>query len=476
MSDYRDRVYERGGGRPELDHPYHRSTSRVIEHSPSPDRYGFERRPRFHDELSDGGPPDDLVRDRRHHHDEPRYVRREPRGHSPVYETRRPFIDIDRERGRDYVRTRSPSPPGPAALRPQRPGVLRRQSSLDTFDRPRFYDREREEYPPPARRDEFRASYGSIPIPPPGSRRLDYDDDVRAVPLPRGYEQDRVREKEVVRVRKRRSRDSLTSKTVSRRSSSSSSSSRSSSPSRATSVRNEYPKRGKTKIPAKLLSKRALMDLGYPFIDEGNLIILLKALSQEQIDEVLRVSEEYKKAELEISTARSSAGDMEERLEEVRFSQPVVVAQPPEVDIVKETVIRDVSPSRGTSVTTTTLPSTSTACSTCTSTTGDTVVVGPGRRRRYSSGPLVVRSKSRSRSRGGKRELRAEIRALEAELYEKKHGRHHHHHGGELVHVGDGERVVLMEEKVEKVTEGYRGPRIERDKKGRMSLSVPRRR
>ena len=40
--------------------------------------------------------------------------------------------------------------------------------------------------------------------------------------------------------------------------------------------------------------------------------------------------------------------------------------------------------------------------------------------------------------------------------------------------MGDGQ-VVMFEEKVERVDEGYRGPRIEKDKKGRMFFSVPKR-
>lgn len=33
-------------------------------------------------------------------------------------------------------------------------------------------------------------------------------------------------------------------------------------------MKSEYPKKGKTRIPAKLVSKRALIDLGYPFFEE----------------------------------------------------------------------------------------------------------------------------------------------------------------------------------------------------------------
>jgi hypothetical protein len=60
-------------------------------------------------------------------------------------------------------------------------------------------------------------------------------------------------------------------------------------------VRSEYPKKGKTRIPAKLVSKRALIDLGYPFFEEGNTLIVQKALGQDNIDELLKVSEDYKK-------------------------------------------------------------------------------------------------------------------------------------------------------------------------------------
>ncbi|PKS10974.1 hypothetical protein jhhlp_002733 [Lomentospora prolificans] len=532
MADYRDRdrvIYDHGP----TDHVYHRSNSRFRSPSPSPDRLPrFERRPqRFHDDFTDdgrsdidfrgrpsGGAPRGYVPDDHFPH-QPRYVHH--RDLSPEYQPQRVV-----ERRSETRRFRSPSP----APLPRRPTVLRRQSSLDTFDRPRFY--EREEYPPPARRedlrrDDFRATYGNSPL---TSRmramRIDdgrsggYRDDgysdshslVSGAGLGLGYpaaggapapERIREREREVVKVRRRRSRsrDSLTSRTYSRRSgsSSSSSSSRSSSPSRVTSVRSgdSYPKKGKTKIPAKLLSKRALIDLNYPFLDEGKTIIILKALNQEQIDQVLRVSDEYKKAELEISAARSSAGNIvEERLEEVRATTPIAIAPPPaapvivdaaprvpvaveqpgrELEIVNETVVRDTSPSRGSSYTTTTFPSSVT-------TTTDSTITAPTvyERRRRHSGPLVVRRKSRSRSRHGK-DIRAEIRALEAELHERKHHRHGSRGelvGGDLVRVdrlGDGQ-VVMFEERVEKVEEGYRGPRIERDKKGRLSLSVPKRR
>lgn len=219
---------------------------------------------------------DYVVRDRRHYwEEEPQYSRqRSP----PTQELERKVV-IERER------LRSPSPP-------RRPGqLLRRQSSLDTFDRrpTRFYERDqREEYGPPARREDFRPP-PNVPIPLPRTRALppprryaerEYYDEIRVSdPDYYGDEEyhqfpnERVREREVVRTRRRnrdRSRESHSTRTTTTRSSSRSSSvtSRSSSSSGGTTVKSEYPKKGKTRIPGRLVSKRALIDLRYPFIEE----------------------------------------------------------------------------------------------------------------------------------------------------------------------------------------------------------------
>lgn len=258
-----DRSYMRGGrGRDHSDERFDRRTNRSFDE-------------------------DDMVRDRRYYGDEPRHMPQREREMPP------PFARhgvLEKERERDYFPRRE-SPP-------RRPGFLRRQSSLDTFDRrPSRLFREREEYPPPARRedvrrgsrDEYRAPpYTPIPLPkarglPPPRRFADqgFYDDIK-VAEPDFYGDDdfrpypeRVREKEYTRSRNRRavsrgrSRDSRSTRTRSVRSSSySSSSSRSSSSSGGTTVRSEYPKKGKTRIPAKLVSKRALIDLGYPFFEE----------------------------------------------------------------------------------------------------------------------------------------------------------------------------------------------------------------
>lgn len=215
----------------------------------------------------------------------------------------------------DQFNTRfRPDMAGQASRRPQAP---RRTSSFDGFDRApisRLYEKER--YGPPARRQDYRppAPAAQVPLPrnrglPPPERRT-YDDmpfyDEIKIAEPDRYGDDdfhnypeRIREheleREVVRTTRRdrdRSRDSRatattsatgttirgrskrshsrTHSTVTSQSRSSSSSSRSSSRSSRSrnTVRSEYPKKGKTKVPARLVSIRAIIDLGYPFIEQ----------------------------------------------------------------------------------------------------------------------------------------------------------------------------------------------------------------
>ncbi|KAM5382534.1 hypothetical protein ACJZ2D_002538 [Fusarium nematophilum] len=489
---------------------------------------------------------DDMVRDRRYY-EESRYMPQRERDAPPAF-ARRGVLEKERER--DYF-PRHDSPP-------RRPGFLRRQSSLDTFDRrPSRLFQEREEYPPPARRedirrtsrDDYRApAYTPIPLPktrglPPPRRYADqgfYDDIKVAEPDLYGDDDfrpypERVHEREYTRTRKSRhrsrsrgrSRDSHSTRTRSVRSSSytSSTSSRSSSSSGGTTVRSEYPKKGKTRIPAKLVSKRALIDLGYPFFEEGNTIIVQKALGQDNIDELLKVSEDYKKVEAEIAASRKPApaalppppaqgkvpasaappaqapAQAPQATAPARPPAPPAQAvpapapvappaevqrpvpapapapapapgppaqtlpppppmpkpvpgpvpapvvlnpapQPAPVEIVDETIIRDVSPSR-----------TSTSISSWDSFSTH-----------HHHHPVELAHRSRSRSRGG-REIRREIRALERELAHRPRGRST---SGEIVRaerLPDGQ-LVIVEDRLEKVVEHRKPPRIEKDKKG----------
>ena len=216
---------------------------------------------------------------------ERRYVEEDrPIRRSPPPRVERDFerlvIDAERERDRDH------SPP-------RRPGMLlRRQSSLDTFDRrpgPRYY--EKDQYGPPARRPDYRPEPYE-PIPLPRHKRLppprvyaerDYEEIKISEPDRYGDEEyhaypERLLEREIVKSKRRRS-GSRTSKSRTRRSASrtstSSSSSSSSSSAGGTTVtgrsKSQYPKKGKTRIPARLVNTRALIDLTYPFIQEVRL-------------------------------------------------------------------------------------------------------------------------------------------------------------------------------------------------------------
>lgn len=173
---------------------------------------------------------------------------------------------------------------------PPRPGLLRRQSSLDTFDR-KPVRREREEYRLPP----------NVPIPLPRRREAsrrggDYEDfeDIQYREYsPHGYRDVEImREKSRVRKRDRAKSDL---RSISTRSSSASTESfekisRHSSP----SPERKVGKKGKTKMPRRLVRKEAIIELGYPFEEEEDFIIVRRALEKEQIDEVIRISENYK--------------------------------------------------------------------------------------------------------------------------------------------------------------------------------------
>ncbi|KAK3292431.1 uncharacterized protein B0H64DRAFT_406646 [Chaetomium fimeti] len=467
----------------------------------------------------------------------PEFWRRPVSPPSPELERSRVVIEKDRYR--------SPSP------RPRPGRLMRRQSSLDTFDRKpakRYWERD-EEYGPPARRDEPPRvpHYVDIPLPrtkalpPPrvyAEREREHFDEIQVSDPHRYGDEDfhaypeRVREREVVRTRRRtRSRDSRAmSRRRGRSRSSSSSSSSSESGGTTLTTRSEYPKKGKTRIPARLVSKRALIELGYPYVEEGNVVIVQKALGQHNIDDLLKLSDEYKKGELEIVTARSSAGDIiEERIErrtEIYESSPATPAFPPPsaaqvipggtgpviidanpphhhhhpVDVVKTTVVRDVSPARYTTTSYDTYDTTTSSYDTYTSTSGPPAIV-VDRSREVSGhvpvGPVALAGERRHhhhRHSGAYEtdDLRSEIRHLETQLARREGSRSRHRHshshsrhrsrslsrgGGELVRaerLSTGE-LVLYEEEIEQIQEPSRGgPRIERDKRGRLSISMPR--
>ena len=223
-----------------------------------------------------GGYEEDIY-ERREYHDEPRHFRERSIERERPVERERPIEReriIEKERPRDRERAQnivieerdtyySPPRAGPP---PPRPEFMRRRSSLESFDRrplTRFV--EREDYGPPA------SSYSDGPRPPPLTpirprgpppRRYEdreYEDIAVAEPDFYGDEEfrgypERVREREIIRRRRRSgSRGSVSSRSESVFSD---------------TVKSEFPKKGKTRMPGRLVSKKAILDLGYTFEEE----------------------------------------------------------------------------------------------------------------------------------------------------------------------------------------------------------------
>lgn len=225
----------------------------------------------FYERMSPRGYEEDRYHSgTRYYDDFPPPVRERER--EPEYRIRkgggRANFTIEREKEREYYR--SPSPPPVRRGSRNRPSFMRRQSSLDTFDRKPIYGRE--EYGPPARREDLLVNVNLNQAREPLSLRRQtspvrryedaYDDGYR-------YPPGRViRERETIRTR-RRSR----STSRSRSSSSSTSSVRStrtakSNRSKVLETRDEFPKKGKTRMPVRLVHKDAIRQLGYDFKEE----------------------------------------------------------------------------------------------------------------------------------------------------------------------------------------------------------------
>lgn len=177
---------------------------------------------------------------------------------------------------------------------PARPGLLRRQSSLNTFDRrpagPR-YDREEHRMP----------AYTPIPLPirRPEHEEYHYHDHHHP---DENYREVEIKRERSVHRRSGRAKSHKSSKapstkapsTVRSASSSSSSSSSSFVESRVSSSPTRVGKKGKTRMPKRLVHRDALHDLAYPYDEEEDFFMLRIALEKDQIDEVIKISEMYK--------------------------------------------------------------------------------------------------------------------------------------------------------------------------------------
>jgi hypothetical protein len=205
----------------------------------------------------------------------------------------------------------------------------------------------------------------------------------------------------------------------------------------------------------------------------------------------------YVPGELEVTAVRARSGDViEERVERrtevwegaaavppaapapppapaARGSgvSPVIVQADPPVEVVKTTVVRDVSP---THTYTASSYDTSTSYDTYTTTTTTTTSNNS-----TTATPVIVEARPREES--ARVPVGPVVLAASASGSGSAHHRRHHRsrsRGGELVRaerLSTGE-LVLFEEQVEQIQEPARGAgvRIERDRRGRLSISVPK--
>lgn len=212
-------------------------------------------------------------------------------------------------------------------VRRPRPQFIRRQSSLDTFDR----------RPMPRYGDEYRIP-PEVPVPlpirrprsPPRRYREEAFEEVRYKDLPAEYDEYRD-----IRVRReRRGRRSQSRAPTSVRSSSSSSSS-------FEEVEVPAPpkigKRGKTRMPKRLAHKKAVIELGYPFEEEEDFIIVQRALGKEHIDEIIEKSKTYREEKIIYKYETESVKD-EPRLE--ALPPPPLPPPPPTFHHPGETVVK----------------------------------------------------------------------------------------------------------------------------------------
>ncbi|KAI4755138.1 hypothetical protein E4T52_12877 [Aureobasidium sp. EXF-3400] len=403
-----------------------------------------------------------------------------------------------------------------------RPGLQRRQSSLDTFDRRPLRRYEQDEYrippgvpiPLPRRRSPSRG-------PPGGWYEEEYEDVRRRDYSPQDSYRDVeiMREKSVHRRRGNRERArsdarSSTTKRSGRTTRSSSSSSSSSSRSSVTQVsrhskhskhsRHGSPsppkvgKKGKTRMPKRLVRKEAIINLGYSFEEEEDFYVVQRALDKDHIDEVIRISEQYKEPKTKTyrydepaeehyehlktewinppsvrapSPARSSRTRRSSPARTVRHPSPappppqpqtIYIRDPPPAPPPAPIYIREQAPPPP---------------------PAPIYIQEPSRPAPPQQQPMTIVLPERRREHS--RDVHAEVRALEAEaraLRLEREAQQHHHHGQIIVaqpQQAGYEMVEYRERRPDREIVEYverdRSPkreviRVEKDRKGRMAL------
>lgn len=298
----RDRFERMRGGRDEHDH------YRFTEHDRFP---GGHRDIDIHKDVDRRGPRV-AERERERFFDE--RFDRPPRRRTDLFEEQTPSEVANRALAPYRRKSIVEKEVDVAVRRPTRPQYIRRQSSLDTFDRrplPRYEEYERRNYD---RRDYDNREYDresewrppkNTPIPLPirerrrsPSRPAYRDDDFEEIRYnerehePRASEREEYREVEVRRSKSRRARSrSRAARSIAATSVRSSSSS---SFEEVEPVRANVGRKGKTRMPKRLVKKEAIIELGYPFEEEDDFIIVKRALEKDHIDEIIKISENYK--------------------------------------------------------------------------------------------------------------------------------------------------------------------------------------
>ncbi|EEP77585.1 predicted protein [Uncinocarpus reesii 1704] len=285
-------------------------------------------------------------------------------------------------------RRTSPSPP-------RKPRLLRRQSSLDTFDRAAtrlasdYYRYDRDDYGPPV-----------VPVAVPRRHSPPSESDLDSI---RVAEPDYYGDEVFRRVREadrsatpRGRRYSLREEIVKEK------------------IERPYPRRGKTRVPKHLVHPRALIDLGYQFEEVDGNIIIFQALGKENIDELVTFSreirrktrvEEIKGKERVVTRTRESVS-VERTRSKSRRRSPSVIRQKAEFLEVEPRRTRRVSPSPAPAPTPRTRPRRRSS---------PVRIVEPRHVEEVIQPNTDVALILPARHRRSDREIRAEIRALEEE-------------------------------------------------------------
>ncbi|KAF2423469.1 hypothetical protein EJ08DRAFT_652728 [Tothia fuscella] len=221
-----------------------------------------------------------------------------------------------RRRSRSIVERDIEAPP----IRRPRPQFLRRQSSLDTFDRA----------PAPRYTDDYRIP-AEVPIPlpirrphsPPRHYREKVFEEVSYRDLP----EKKFDQYEDIRVRRERHGRSR-SRPAARSFSSSSSDSFEEVVKPAAPAPPAIGKKGKTRLPKRLAHKKAVVEMGLPFEEEDDFIIVQRALQKEHIDTIIEKSKGYN-SEKTIFKYTEEKETKTEKKEEKKAAPPPPPPAPP---------------------------------------------------------------------------------------------------------------------------------------------------